>query len=184
MGETISLPATDTVPIGIRLRNLTRHVDGRGSLVELFREEWGTGVSPVQWNVTCSVPGTLRGVHVHIRHADYLMVVTGRAGIAFHDLRRSSPTRGMAGVVELKGETPRVMTIPVGVAHGFYFYEQTTMIYGVSEYWDPADELGCRWDDPDLGIPWPDKSPILSARDAAAPSLSGLRRQLEPWQPL
>jgi len=70
------------------------------------------------------------------------------------------------------------VSIPTGVAHGFYFHEPSVHLYAVSHYWDPADELACHWTDPDLGIPWPAAEPILSERDAAAGTLSQLRDQL------
>ena len=66
------------------------------------------------------------------------------------------------------------ITIPPGVAHGFCFSESSIFLYGVSSYWDPADELGCAWNDPAVGIEWPTREPILSARDAQAGSLKDM----------
>jgi dTDP-4-dehydrorhamnose 3,5-epimerase len=117
----------------------------------------------------------LRGVHVHLRHDDYLVLFDGRATVGLADLRDDSPTSGAAACVELRGDAPVGMTIPTGVAHGFLFHEPSLHVYAVSHYWDPADELGCRWDDPGLGIPWPDAEPLLSPRDAALGSLAELR---------
>jgi dTDP-4-dehydrorhamnose 3,5-epimerase len=57
-------------------------------------------------------------------------------------------------------------------------------LYAVSEYWDTADELGCHWSDPGLGIAWPVTAPILSERDAALPPLKDLIDAVVPWQPL
>ena len=67
------------------------------------------------------------------------------------------------------------VVIPEGVAHGFYYPEPTVHLYGMTEEFDPADDLGCTWNDPALGLAWPCTAPILSARDAAAPPLSVLR---------
>lgn len=172
------------LPAGVRLRPLTTHRDPRGGFTELFRLEWDTGIAPIQWNAVSSAAGVLRGVHVHPRHDDYLIVLQGRATIGLRDLRRGSPTEGMVAVVELRGDSMAAITIPHGVAHGFYFHEPSLHVYSVSHYWDPADELGCRWDDPDLGIPWPVATATLSERDAAAPSLKELLAQLEPYQPI
>jgi dTDP-4-dehydrorhamnose 3,5-epimerase-like enzyme len=53
--------------------------DSRGSFTEVFREEWDTGLASVHWNVVSSEAGTLRGVHLHIRHDDHLTTLKGRA---------------------------------------------------------------------------------------------------------
>jgi dTDP-4-dehydrorhamnose 3,5-epimerase len=171
-------PAIGSLPHDVRLAPLTPHRDDRGTFLELFREEWGTGVAPVQWNAVDSEEGVLRGVHVHPRHDDYLVVVRGRATIGVQDLRDGSPTEGATACVELGEERPAAISIPHGVAHGFYFHEPSTHIYAVSHYWDLADELGCRWDDSALSIPWPRREVRISPRDAQLPSLEVLREQL------
>ena len=179
----MSAPAT-TLPIGTSVVPLEAHDDERGVFVELYRLEWGTGVAPVQWNAVRSEAGVLRGVHVHIRHDDYLTVPLGRAAVGLRDLREGSPTEGLAAVVELDGERPAALVIPHGVAHGFYFHEPSLHVYAVSEYWDPEDELGCHWADPELEIPWPSPTALVSDRDAASPALRVLMRELAPSQPL
>ena len=82
------------LPAGVEARRLQPHADDRGVFTELFRESWGVGVAPAQWNVVRSGQNVLRGVHVHWRHADYLTVVSGRATIGLHDLRDDSDTSG------------------------------------------------------------------------------------------
>jgi len=136
------------------------------------------GVHPIQWNAADSQPNVLRGVHVHHRHDDFLVVLQGRASIGLMDLRDESPTRDLGAVVELDGEHPAALKIPTGVAHGFYFHTAAIHLYGVTEYWDPRDELACRWDDPELTIPWTPHAPTVSERDARAPSLATLRAEL------
>ena len=158
------------------------HHDPRGAVTEVFRESWETGIAPVQWNVVRSEAGVLRGVHVHVRHDDYLILLDGRALVGLRDLRPHSPTSGRTCLFEMRGDELAALTIPPGVAHGFYFPEAAVHLYAVSEYWDPADELGCHWADPALEIPWPAEPAILSTRDAAAPPLSVLLRQLESRQ--
>jgi dTDP-4-dehydrorhamnose 3,5-epimerase len=172
------------LPLGVRLTALTMHKDERGIFTELYRAAWPTGVRPIQWNVVASEANVLRGTHVHIRHDDYLMVIKGRASVGLKDLRRGSPTEGLAALVPMSGERLTAITIPHGVLHGFYFHEPSMHIYAVSEYFDMADELGCHWADPDLGLDWPDIAPMLSARDAGAPPLSVLLARLEPAQPI
>jgi dTDP-4-dehydrorhamnose 3,5-epimerase len=166
------------LPQGVYVRSLVGHRDDRGCFTEVFRAEWDTGVAPVQWNVVESQAGVLRGVHVHLLHDDYLIILSGRASIGLKDLRRESPTAGLATVVELNGERLQALTIPPGVAHGFYFHEPSRHLYAVSRYFDRADELGCRWNDPELAIPWPITEAATSARDAAAPPLSVLVQEL------
>ena len=164
---------------GVQVHPLAMHTDARGGLAELFREEWEVGLRPVQWNAVRSAANVLRGVHVHVKHADYLILLQGRASIGLRDLRQGSPTGGTAALLETSGEALTAITIPPGVAHGFYFHEPSLHIYAVSRYWDQADELGCRWDDPALEIPWPAKTAVLSERDVALPSLSALLAALE-----
>lgn len=175
---------TEELPLGVVRRRLAMHPDERGVFVEVFRTAWGVGVEPVQWNAVRSRAGVLRGVHVHVRHDDYLVVLAGRAWIGLRDLRARSPTEGRTALVELLADDMAALVLPHGVAHGFFFPEPSLHAYAVSHYWDPADELGCRWDDPALGIAWPTDSARLSARDAALPSLGELLAQLAPFQPL
>jgi dTDP-4-dehydrorhamnose 3,5-epimerase len=171
--------ASDRVPVGVRVRKLETHADERGTLTELFRESWHTRVEIVQWNAVSSQKDVLRGVHVHPVHDDYLVLLRGRLLLGLHDLRPDSPTAGCSALVELVPEAAQVALVPHGVAHGFFFPEPSYHVYGVSHYWDPSDELGCRWDDPALAIPWPRISPAISRRDADLPSLDALRGQLE-----
>ena len=163
------------LPAGVRLHPLSSHVDDRGSFTELFRDEWSLGIAPVQWNAVHSTTGVLRGVHAHISHADLLTVVAGSAAIGLHDLRAGSPTEGLSAVLTLTGAAMQLIAIPPGVAHGFCFTEPSVHVYAVDRYWDTADELGCRYDDPGLGIDWPVEAPMLSARDERLGSLEALR---------
>jgi dTDP-4-dehydrorhamnose 3,5-epimerase len=180
----VSVAAPPLLPAGILLVPLDPHVDDRGCFTELYRAEWPTTVAPIQWNAVRSEAGVARGVHVHIRHADYLTVPMGLAEVGLRDLRRGSPTEGMTALVQLGGDDAGALVIPPGVAHGFYFPEPSLHVYAVTEYWNPTDELGCRWDDPDLEIPWSVDSARISDRDAQAPSFQALMTELEAWQPL
>lgn len=166
------------------MRPLEAHADERGVFTELYRAEWEIGTTPLQWNAVRSDAGVLRGVHVHIRHDDYLTVSLGRAVVGLRDLRRDSPTEGLSALVELSGNEPASLVIPRGVAHGFYFLEPSLHVYAVTEYWNQDDELGCHWSDPKLEIRWPDESPRVSERDARSQPLRALLEELEPWQPI
>jgi len=63
---------------GVVVHDLTPHHDSRGNLVEIFRESWNLGDRPVQFNAVTSAVGVLRGVHVHVRHVDHLVLVSGQ----------------------------------------------------------------------------------------------------------
>lgn len=158
------------LPSGVLVRPLPEVRDPAFGVTELYRADRDTDVVPVQWNFVCTRANTLRGVHVHATHTDYLCVLRGQMLLALHDMRPHSPTYRLAVHTRLSGETPRSAAIPPGVAHGFYFASETSYVYAVDHYWNLSDELGCRWDDPALGLSWPTTDPMLSPRDAAAPS--------------
>lgn len=163
---------------GFKLRDLALRADERGDLGEIYRADWGELDRPSQWNIVHSRPNTLRGVHVHRHHDDYLFLAGGVMLLGLHDLRAASTTQGCSALVRLDAAAPQTALIPRGVMHGFFFPGEATLIYGLTACWTPADDLGCRWDDAALGIDWPARNPLLSPRDAQAPSLAELKQQL------
>jgi dTDP-4-dehydrorhamnose 3,5-epimerase len=146
--------------------------DERGVFTEIYRREWMPGDPAVQWNFVRSEGGVMRGVKVHPRHDDYLVVVEGMIVAGLRDLRRNSPTFGATALRELSGADLSVLTIPAGIAHGFYLREPTLFLIGVTRYHDPDDEVTCRWDDPALGISWPVSTARVSPSDARGLSLA------------
>jgi len=171
---------SERMPRGVEVTELQTHADDRGALTEVFRSTWDTGIEPVQWNVTLSAPGVLRGVHVHLEHTDYLAVIDGWADVGLYDARPGSPTEGLAALIALRADEMAALTIPPGVFHGLYFHERSIFLYGLSHGWEPADDLACRWDDPAMGIPWRADSPAVSERDSEAPSLRTLLAEIAP----
>jgi dTDP-4-dehydrorhamnose 3,5-epimerase len=163
---------------GVKLIDLCAHADDRGSLTEIYREQW-FGERAVQLNYVRSAAGVLRGVHGHFLHQDYLVLLAGSASVGLKDMRPDSPTLGEAALIELRADRLQTLSVPNGVAHGFYFSEPSTLVYAVTHYWDQDDELGCRWDDPGLGITWPCTSPQISSRDAALPGYPVFAAQLQ-----
>lgn len=157
---------------GVVLTRLEPHRDDRGVFTEAFRASWPTRVAPIQWNIVANRANILRGVHVHIRHTDYLICVMGELLVGLKDIRPKSPTYAQTALHLLREDEPVALTIPTGVAHGFYSRGPSKQLYAVSEYWNTADELGCRWDDPELGIDWPAVSPTISKRDHEAGTFS------------
>lgn len=158
----------DKLPSGVKLIPLQMHHDDRGLVAELYRKEWSIGLEALQWNVSHSKTNVLRGVHVHPKHLDYLIVLKGHMTLYLHDVRPSSVSRNKTVIIDLKGDILQAVVIPPGVAHGFYFNEDSTHIYAVSEYWNQEDELGCMWNSPELNIILPTINPMLSTRDQNA----------------
>ena len=155
-----------TLPEGVSSFELTRHVHDRGSLTEIYREGWFPFGAAVQWNLVTSPAGVLRGIHVHLRSAEYYALVAGRALVGYRDLRPGSPTLGAAALVEIGGSEPVALVAPCGLAHGVYSTTPITLLVGTTSVRDPAAEAGCHWRDPDLAIPWPFETAIVSAQDA------------------
>jgi dTDP-4-dehydrorhamnose 3,5-epimerase len=170
-----------TLPRGVTLRPLVPHHDQRGWLVEAFRESWA-GVDGAQVNLMWSRAGTLRGSHVHGLHADYFVLVSGRALVGIRDVRKRSPTFGMTALVDLCSDSPSAMTVPPGVAHGLYFPVESILLTVESRTYDPLEEVRCRWDDPEMGISWPFSAPIVSDDDRGAQSYRDMMAAIEPWQ--
>lgn len=169
------MPAeNNSLPVGVEIIALTPHLDARGAFTEIFRENWRNDIRPRQWNAVRSNENVLRGFHAHWRHSDYLLMVSGSMTLGLKDLRYRSPSFGRSAKVSLDSRSPSAILIPPGVGHVFYFAEPSIHIYSVSEYWDPADETGCRWDDPGLEIGWDFKNPVLSSRDERLPDLNTL----------
>jgi len=171
-----------TVIDGVVVVEPTLWKDPRGFFAETFRQEWLPDGSPtmVQGNRADRQANTLVGLHYHRFQADYWYVPFGRVLAGLHDLRQSSRTRGASLAVELDGEAHRGLYIPRGVAHGFYAITDATITYLVDNYYNPADELGVAWDDPELDIPWPGDAPILSDRDRANPRIADIPADLVP----
>jgi dTDP-4-dehydrorhamnose 3,5-epimerase len=162
---------------GVHVIGLSSRSDDRGSFVETFRQEWLPGEAPsmVQANLSSSRAGVLRGLHFHRVQADYWCVLEGSAFVALYDLRRSSPTEGVLWTDTLvAGEGLVGLYVPPGVAHGFFALTDVRLQYQVDTYYTGDDELGISWDDDDVAVPWPAADPVLSDRDANAPSLAQL----------
>jgi dTDP-4-dehydrorhamnose 3,5-epimerase len=164
---------------GVELLELEVFGDDRGAFIETYRGEWLKGAREmVQSNLSRSKAGVLRGLHFHRRQADYWFVVEGRAFVVLFDVRAGSPTEDVAVELRLDADSPRGLLIPAGVAHGFFAESDVVLQYLVDEVFDGSDEFGVAWDDPDVAIAWPSRTPILSARDASNPPLEGLERPL------
>jgi dTDP-4-dehydrorhamnose 3,5-epimerase len=161
---------------GVQLVRPTLHGDSRGLFYEAFRASWFAGDRRwVQWNVSRSAAGVVRGLHFHRRQTDYWLVVEGRMRVALVDVRPDSPTRRQAVCVELDGAEPQGLIIPPGVLHGYRALRDLTVLYLLDQEYDSTDEYSVRWNDPALGLPavwYEGPAPTLSPRDAGAPPLA------------
>lgn len=155
------------------------HGDHRGFFLESYRANvWADAGIPDTWvqdNHSRSRKGIVRGMHFSVGAGQAKLVRCGRGKImdVVVDLRRGSATYGTYETFELDDETGRQLYIPIGFAHGFVVLSDVAdVMYKCSNYYDPAVEKGFRFDDPDVGIPWPSDLELdVSERDRTAPLL-------------
>lgn len=180
--ETPAAGRWEPTPIeGVLRTRLTRHADARGSFTELWRASWTEGLADqrfVQANLSRSMAGVLRGLHVHQRQADLWIVVSGRAFVAVVDLRDAVAGTGGPTTLTLDLGPDEAIYIPRLVAHGFLARSDLELVYFVTNEFDSSDEFGFKWDDPTAAVPWPMGAPIVSDRDGAAPELAAVVREL------
>jgi dTDP-4-dehydrorhamnose 3,5-epimerase len=150
----------------------------------VFFESWnarafadaGLDIAFVQDNHSRSKRGVLRGLHYQIAHAQGKLVrcVVGEVFDVAVDLRRSSPTFGRWAGVTLSADNRRMLWVPPGFAHGFIVLsESADFLYKTTDYWHPEHERTLLWNDPALGIAWPQTgAPIVNAKDAAGAPLA------------
>jgi dTDP-4-dehydrorhamnose 3,5-epimerase len=163
---------------GVLLLEPKRFGDDRGFFMELFHaKRYADAGLPgpfVQDNFSRSAKGILRGLHFQQPQAQgkLVQVFAGAVYDVAVDIRRGSPTFGKWVGVELSADNRRQLWVPAGFAHGFcVLSESADFHYKCTDFYSPATEHGIAWNDPDLGIPWPVKSPLLSPKDSAAPRL-------------
>lgn len=164
---------------GLWLIEPVRYGDSRGYFSEVFkleefREATGTDIRFIQDNESVSSRGVLRGLHMQgggFAQAKLVRVSQGAVFDVAVDLRPGSPTRGRWVGVELSQENGRQLFIPRGFAHGFLVLSDMAQFqYKVDNVYAPQSEVSVRYDDPDLGITWPEVDvPLnLSSKDEKA----------------
>lgn len=162
------------------------HGDERGVFVETYRRSWFPGQREmVQANRADRQAGAVVGLHYHLHQADYWYVPFGSARVVLHDLRVGGATEGATLHLDLGRQADgshshRGVFIPPGVAHGFAALTDMTITYLVDGYYNPADELGVAWDDPEIGADWGVSDPVLSGRDRANPRRADLDPVFRP----
>jgi dTDP-4-dehydrorhamnose 3,5-epimerase len=157
------------------------HEDARGITYEsynrrTFREAAGVDVEFVQDNRSRSVKNVIRGIHYQLGRPQgkLIGVLAGEIYDVAVDLRRSSPRFGKWTAFRLAGNEARFAWIPPGFGHVFLALSDTAeVLYKLSDFWSPEQERVIRWNDAQISIRWPSHGePLLSKRDAAAPSLA------------
>jgi dTDP-4-dehydrorhamnose 3,5-epimerase len=161
--------------------------DARGFFLETYHQanlvELGITHDFVQDNQSCSIRGTLRGLHYQLQRpqAKLCRVVLGEALDVAVDIRVDSPHFGKSAVVRLSAKEQNQIYIPVGFAHGFLaLTDGVQFLYKCSDFFEPWDEHGILWNDPGLNIPWDVTYPIVSEKDSKFPKLADVPHDLLP----
>jgi dTDP-4-dehydrorhamnose 3,5-epimerase len=147
--------------------------DQRGFFLESYNERvfksLGIETHFVQDNHSCSQRGVLRGLHYQIQQPQgkLIRVLQGEIFDVAVDLRKSSPDFGKWTGVRLSKENRRMLWIPSQFAHGFLVLSETAEVaYKATDYYAPQWERSLLWNDPDIGIEWPQSEElILSEKD-------------------
>ena len=148
---------------GLYIIEPTVHGDSRGYFVETYNQrdmqEQGLNMVFVQDNQSMSVKGVLRGLHFQKQYPQgkLVRVIKGRVFDVAVDLRTGSATYGKWYGVELTEENKKQFYISEGFAHGFMVLSETAeFCYKVTDFYHPGDEGGLAWNDPAIGIEWPE----------------------------
>lgn len=138
------------------------HGDSRGYFMETYNqrdmEEYGLNMNFVQDNQSMSTKGVLRGLHFQKEYPQGKLVraIKGTVFDVAVDLRSGSKTYGQWYGVELSEENKKQFYISEGFAHGFLVLSETAeFCYKVTDFYHPGDEGGLAWNDPEIGIEWP-----------------------------
>jgi len=168
--EVISLEIPDVKLVKPRVFK-----DDRGFFMQTYHEkqyrEAGIDVRFVQDNWSRSTQGVLRGLHYQLEHAQdkLVSVIRGEVFDVAVDIRQGSPTFGKWVGAILSEENKYQLFVPKGFAHGFcVLSDEVDFIYKCSDFYTPGDEYGIHWNDPDIGITWPDSNFCVAEKDRNA----------------
>ena len=168
-----------TTPIPGVIRVLPEvHRDARGFFLETYHalryREGGIRETFVQDNHSRSTRDTLRGLHIQLPNAQGKLVRGSRARSGTSRSTCAAAHLRMAGTSrrDSRREGFEQLYVPPGLAHGFLVLSEVAQVeYKCTQLYDPQAELSIAWNDPELAIPWPTQSPLLSERDRRAPRL-------------
>ena len=146
--------------------------DARGYFMETWNyndfRDAGLNINYVQDNQSKSKKGVLRGLHFQKKNPQgkLVRVISGEVFDVAVDIRKSSITFGQWYGVILSESNKKQMYIPEGFAHGFLVTSETAeFVYKCTKFYDPSDECGIHWNDPDIGIEWPVEKATLIISD-------------------
>lgn len=176
------MKVSDTALPGVLLIEPVVHGDERGFFVETFqaeryRDQAGLALDFVQDNHSRSRRGVLRGLHGQRQHPQGKLVRCARGAVfdVAVDVDPASATYGQHVGVELNDRNGLQLYVPPGYLHGFLVLSEVADFeYKCTALYDPSDEIGVRWDDPQLAIPWPLTEPQVSEKDQGLPLLQDL----------
>lgn len=154
------------------------YADARGFFMETYHAERfvqaGIHAQFVQDNHSRSARSVLRGIHYQEPNAQGKLVrcTSGAIFDVAVDIRVGSPHFGQWFGIELTEENKKMLWIPAGFAHGLCaLTDDADVVYKCTALYDAASDRSILWNDPDIGIEWPIREPLLSPKDAAAPRL-------------
>jgi dTDP-4-dehydrorhamnose 3,5-epimerase len=139
----------------------------------------------VQENHSRSIRGVLRGLHYQIKkpQAQLVTIMHGSIYYVCVDVRQHSNTFGLWSGIELSDKSLRQIYMPPGIAGGFCVLSDIADIhYNVSHLFDPTDEGGVLWSDPNLNIDWPVSNPIITKRDSEFLNLNDIGSENLPFK--
>ena len=167
--------------------NPTIHNDERGYFFESYKDfsfkEFGLEVIFVQDNQVKSKKGALRGLHYQLIKPQGKLVWVSQGSVldVAVDLRKNSPTFKQYFSIILDDIHHRRVFIPPGFAHGYYVLSSEAIFqYKCTNYYYPEDEYGIAWNDPEIGIKWPDGKKIISNKDLCFSPLAELDQDKLP----
>ncbi|MGK0442968.1 MAG: dTDP-4-dehydrorhamnose 3,5-epimerase [Pseudohongiellaceae bacterium] len=175
--KSLSMNKIETSIPGVLILEPKVFGDERGFFMETYRESFFKGfdkeINFVQDNHSKSARGVLRGLHYQIENPQgkLVRVISGEVYDVAVDMRKTSATFGQHVGLILSADNKRIFWVPPGFAHGFLVLsESAEFVYKCTEYYAPEHERSLLWNDPELGIVWPelDAELQLSAKDEVA----------------
>lgn len=161
INEVINLEIIGTGIQGLYVINPNKNMNKEEIVLETYNssefDKFGLTMKFVQENESVSMKNVLRGLHIQKKHPQgkLVRVANGEIIDVAVDLRKGSSTYGCWRGIELSSDNNKQFYIPEGFAHGFYVRSETAkVIFKVSNYWYPDDEIYIPWDDPSLNIDW------------------------------
>ena len=162
----------------VKIIRPTVYNDSRGTFFETFKstffESYELPNNFHQDNQVRSKKNVLRGLHYQLQNPQgkLVQVVFGSILDVAVDIRVGSPTYGKYHLIELSSKNKKMFYIPEGFAHGYLVLSEFSIVlYKCTNIYDPKDEYGIKWNDPDLNIKWGKKSPLISEKDNRLPNL-------------